>query len=115
MVDIQREQYKQLKRIRRMLINELNVYPIQELGGGNHCLAFQDLNSNKILLFGYLPNLDGYYIDEDLILPFKRSDGKKAEYKYYKMPTPQNLTYKFYEVNNDKNFILNILRKKEIL
>lgn len=116
-MDPQIEQLKQFKKVSKTMEvdgEKLN-YPIQDLGGGWHCFTFQDHNSNIVLIFGYLPNLDGFYVDDELVVPFERSDGQVANFIYYKIPTPNNLTYKFYSPKKDAEFIIKKVEEHDIL
>ena len=116
-MDPQIEQIKQAKKVSKTLEidgEKLN-YPIQDLGAGWPCFAFQDQKSNDILIFAYLPDLDDSYIDDELVVPFERSDGKKANFIYYKIPTPNNLTYKFYSPQKDAEFIIKKVEEHDIL
>lgn len=90
-------------------------YPVQDLGAAIPCFTFQDHNSNKVLVFAYLPNLDDFYVDDELIVPFERSDGQKANFIYYKIPTPNNSTYKFYSPKKDAEFIIRKVEDHDIL
>ncbi|MHA1488927.1 MAG: hypothetical protein ACTSRI_04655 [Promethearchaeota archaeon] len=116
-MDVQIEQLKQCRKISKTLTvdgQRIN-YRIQDLGAGWPCFAFQDYNSTKILIFGYLHNLDDFYVDGELIVPFERSDGKKANFIYYKIPTPNNLTYKFFSLVKDAEFIIRKVEEHNIL
>lgn len=107
--DPQINQYKQFKA----LSNKLN-YPYKELGGGWLCLAFEDPNSKKIYIFAYLNDLDDFFVDNEIVVNFKRKDGKKMEPIYYKIPTPNNVLDKFFSLDKDIKFIRDNLEEYDI-
>ena len=78
---------------------------------------YTDTNGNGLYEYDEIITFvgDDFYVDDELIIPFKRSDGKKAEFIYYKIPTQNNLIYKFFTPEEDASFIIQKLEEYDIL